>query len=75
MPYRTSLDYAVEDKSGVGRVRDMSSLGLFLEASEAFSVGDRLAMHFRFRHGHANMAISGEIRHIGPTGVGVKLIW
>lgn len=75
VPYRTSLDYAVGDKSGAGSVRDISSMGLFLEARGAFQVGDQVSMRFRFRHSKAGMAINGEIRHIAATGVGVRLDW
>ena len=75
MPYRTSLAYALQNRSGSGSVRDISSSGLFLEASETFAVGDLLSMQFRFRHSRADMPISGEIRHVAPNGVGIRLIW
>ena len=75
LPYRTSLAYAIQNKSGSGSVRDISSSGLFLEASETFTVGDLLSMQFRFRHSRADMPISGEIRHVAPNGAGIRLIW
>jgi hypothetical protein len=75
MPYRTSLTYARQDETGKGMVRDISCEGLFLETRRAFAVGDQLRMDFRFRHGGMNMAITGEIAHTTPQGVGVRLIW
>jgi hypothetical protein len=32
-------------------------------------------MDFSFRHATANLTIAGEIRHIAPQGVGVRLKW
>ena len=75
MPYRTSLTYARKNGIGRGTVRDISCEGLFFETPQSFSVGDQLSMDFRFRHGGMNMAILGEIAHITPRGVGVRLIW
>ena len=75
MPYQTSLRYANRNETGMGKVRDISCVGLFFETPRAFAVGDQLNMDFRFRHGQMNVAIIGEIARIAPSGVGVKLIW
>ena len=75
MPYETLLAYASRTTAGKGKVRDISSGGLFLETPRMFAVGDQLDMDFQFRHGQKNMAILGEITRITPTGVGVKLLW
>ena len=75
MPYRTYLTYARQNETGKGMVRDISCEGLFLETPRRFTVGDQLSMDFRFRHGGMNMTITGEIAHIAPSGVGVRLIW
>jgi Tfp pilus assembly protein PilZ len=75
MPYRTDLKYANRHQTGVGKVRDISFDGLFIETPLALAVGDEIAMDFRFRHTTANVAIAGEIRRITPQGVGVRLKW
>jgi hypothetical protein len=75
MPYRTSLIYTHQNAAGTGKVRDVSSDGLFLETPRALSVGEQLAIDFRFRHGQTNMAITGEITRTTPHGVGIRLIW
>ncbi|MCB2169015.1 MAG: PilZ domain-containing protein [Deltaproteobacteria bacterium] len=75
MPYQTLLMYANHTATGLGRVRDISFEGLFLETPRTFAVGDQLDMDFQFRHGQMNMAIMGQITRITPTGVGVKLLW
>ena len=75
MPYQTSLKYANQNETGMGRVRDISSDGLFFETPHAFAVGDQLEIDFRFRHGRTNMAIAGEITRTTPCGVGIRLIW
>lgn len=75
MPYETLLAYASRNTAGKGKVRDISSEGLFLETPRMFEVGEQLDMDFHFRHGQKNMAIMGEITRITPTGVGVKLLW
>jgi hypothetical protein len=75
MPYQTSITYANRQRTGVGRVRDISFDGLFFETPLALMVGDQIDMDFRFRHTNANVAIAGEIRHASPQGVGVRLVW
>ena len=75
MPYRTSLDYAKCQVRGKGTVRDVSLDGLFFEAPRVFTVGDQIDMHFRFRHTTVDVAIAGEVRHVSPQGVGVRLTW
>ena len=75
MPYETLLMFANQNAAGMGRVRDISFEGLFLETPRKFAVGEQLDMDFQFRHGHKNMAIMGQITRITPTGVGVKLLW
>jgi hypothetical protein len=75
VPYRTSLKFASHDHTGKGNVRDVSSDGLFLETPDVFAVGDPIDMDFRFRHTRVNVPIAGEIRHVSPQGVGVRLIW
>ena len=75
MPYETLLSYASSNTAAKGKVREISSEGLFLETPRMFAVGDQLDIDFQFRHGQKNMAILGEITRITPTGVGVKLLW
>ena len=75
VPYRTSLRFANQDHRGEGSVRDVSFDGLFLETPDFFAVGDQIDMNFRFRHTRFDVPIAGEVRHIGPRGVGVRLIW
>jgi hypothetical protein len=75
VPYRTSLKFASHDRMGEGSVRDVSFEGLFLEAPGFFAVGDPIDMNFRFRHTKVDVSIAGEIRHVGPAGVGVRLLW
>jgi len=75
MPYQTLLMYANRSKAGLGKVKDISFEGLFFETPWEFAVGDQLDMDFRFRHGHTNIAIAGQITRITPTGVGVRLLW
>lgn len=75
MPYQTLLMYANQEEAGLGKVKDISSDGLFIETPRAFTVGDQLDIDFHFRHGQTNMAIAGKITRITPTGVGVRLLW
>jgi len=75
MPYRTRLKYAHRNHRGIGQVRDISFDGLFFETPRTFAVGERIDMDFSFRHATANLTIAGEIRHIAPQGVGVRLKW
>ena len=75
VPYRTSLKFARQDRTGKGRVRDVSFDGLFLETPDVFAVGDQIDMDFRFRHTKVDVSIAGEIRHVNPRGVGVRLLW
>ena len=75
VPYRTSLRFASHDHRGKGSVRDVSFDGLFLETPDLFSVGDQIDMNFRFRHTKKDVFIAGEIRHVNPGGVGVRLFW
>lgn len=75
MPYQTLLAYANQNEAGWGRVKDISSDGLFIETPLIFAVGDQLDMNFQFRNGQSNMAIAGKITRTTPTGVGVRLLW
>ena len=74
MPYRIRLTYANRNRTCVGKVRDISFDGLFLETPLALAVGDQIDMNFRARRTRTNAAIAGEIRHTSPRGVGVWLI-
>jgi hypothetical protein len=75
MPYQTRITYANRQRTGEGKVRDISFDGLFFETPLPLTVGDKIDMDFRFRHTKANVAIAGEIRHTSPQGVGVRLLW
>ena len=75
MPYQTSITYTNSQRTGVGKVRDISFDGLFFETPLPLTVGDQIDMDFRFRHTRANVAIAGEIRHASTQGVGVRLLW
>ncbi len=73
--YRTRLRYTSRHQTGFGRVRDISFDGLFLETPRPLAVGERLDMKFRFRHTRSRIPIAGEVRHIRPHGVGIRLTW
>jgi hypothetical protein len=73
--YRTRLRFTSRRQTGVGRVRDISFDGLFLETPRPLAVGDHIDMSFRFRHTRSKVPIAGEVRHIRPQGVGVRLTW
>ena len=75
IPYQTLLTYANRNKAGLGRVKDISFVGLFFETPRELALGDQLDMDFQFRHGQMNMVIAGEITRITPTGAGVRLLW
>ena len=76
MPYRIRLTYANRNRTCVGKVRDISFDGLFLQTPLALAVGDQIDMNFPppARRTRTNAAIAGEIRHTSPRGVGIWLI-
>jgi len=73
--YRTRLRYTSRQQTGTGQVRDISFDGLFLETPRPLAVGDRIDMNFRFRHTRSKFPIAGEVRHVRPQGMGVRLMW
>jgi hypothetical protein len=75
IPYGTHLRFRNQSGAGTARVRDVSTDGLFLEAAPDFRLGDRLALHFRFRYAREAMMLNGEIIRLTPEGVAVRLIW
>jgi hypothetical protein len=68
------VSYAANETTGTGRIRDISSGGLFMEVAEPLRIGDPIAIDFRFRHGNARQGIFGVVARVDWSGVGVRFV-
>lgn len=73
--FGTRLHFRNRRRIGVGRIRNVSMEGLFLEAPPDFQLGERLALDFRFRYARKDMRLEGEIIRLNADGIGVRFIW
>ncbi len=75
MTYATSV--RLEDANGTweGKVRDISSEGMFIEPTRTLPPGERLKVAFRLRHSRQAINMAAEVRRVTPDGVGIQIIW
>ena len=75
MPYLTSARLENAKGAWEGRVRNISSDGMFIEPSRELAAGERLNIAFRLRHSRQAINMAAEVRRISPEGFGVRIIW
>jgi len=66
------VDYTVGDRYYRDFIKDISEGGIFIETSNAFSLGQKILMTFVSPDYQRPFKISGEIIHSQAGGIGVK---
>ena len=68
------VDYIVGDRYYRDFIQDMSSTGVFIKTSKAFSLGRNILMTFMAPDNQKPFKINGEVVRVTPDGIGVKFI-
>jgi Tfp pilus assembly protein PilZ len=71
-PCSISVTYTVEDSTFTDIIKNICPGGVFIETSEAFTVGQEVTVTFSPSHEAEPIACNGKIVWDGPKGIGVK---
>jgi hypothetical protein len=67
-----SADYQDGGQIRKGQIRDISTLGVFIETPHSMEIGQKLSMRFTFPKAETQLKIQGEIVRKDTNGIGVK---
>ncbi len=71
-PCLINVQYTIQDQDYKGYILDISTVGVFIETNESFSVGQELDLAFSLPNYQQEFKLNGMIVWIGHQGIGVK---
>jgi uncharacterized protein (TIGR02266 family) len=71
-PCLIRVNYTILEQTYEGYILDISTVGVFIETSESFSVGQEMTLAFSLPNYQQLFKLSGMIVWVGHQGIGVK---
>src|SRR5512143_2110996 len=71
-PYHSTVKCYTTDGPVSGRIRNISTKGLFVDIRKPFSVGQKLELDFTFRSGRHSMKLQAEVLRQTREGIAVR---
>lgn len=71
-PCLIPVNYTIQEQTYESYILDISTVGVFIETNESFSVGDEMVLSFSVPDYQQTLKLSGIIVWIGHQGIGVK---
>jgi Tfp pilus assembly protein PilZ len=71
-PCLIRVNYSIKDQSHDGYILDISTVGVFIETNESFSVGQEMKITFLLPNQQQAFKLDGMVVWVGHQGVGVK---
>ena len=68
-----NVTYTVQGKEYRDYILDISSLGVFIETEESFTVGQNMALSFKLPNYQQPLKLGASVAWIGHRGIGVSL--
>ena len=66
------VDFATSDRTHKGRIKNISQLGVFIEAKAPIIIGEEVVMIFRLNRDLKPVKLRGEVAHATRWGIGVE---
>ena len=69
---RLRIDFATSDRTHKGYIKNISHLGMFIEANAPIMIGEEVLMVFKVNRNSKAVKIKGEIAHATRWGLGIE---